>query len=497
MLQRPNSFIGTAIADQYSVHGLLGEGGFAWVFRAENASQKTVAVKVLHSSNTTALARFRREIEVLKALPLNPHVPQYFDDGVTDGGQPFLVLEYIEGRSLARAMKKRGAFQPKDAVKIVVDLCQALVGLHQLGVAHRDLKPENAMLAHQGLIKLIDFGLVRDAQGILQLLEQESHHDQTPVFSMDIDRLKVAGTPEYMAPEQFSDAFETSHGSARTDTWSDVFSLGVILYELIAKNVPFPIEHDPDNVDFTKKLVRYIRWRLSITDDKIPKCKAMDAALESIVHKTLRRDPRQRQANAQMLKNNLQQYLRTGRGISRSYGARTVNMQLSTGEFLKQTSGLRIDPESETTGVASPEDQRSTPPPSEIYTDDPDSMERGPDDIARPIIIISETSKNANEEPLETRGGDRKHIDSETENSPLEGHRGRSPDRHDTATDDVETGDSMRRTLLDLPPVRHGEYPDDETDDHDDSETRQTHESNGSSLEIQGPDGSDPENEPS
>jgi serine/threonine protein kinase len=309
---RSRRYLGEVVSRRYMVDRLIGEGSFAWVYHARARNGEEVAVKILHSAQATAAVRFAREINVLKSLPPNPYVAQHIDHGETRDGAPLLVLEFVDGITLKLGLERRPKLAPEKAVAFLAELCQAFAGLHQLGVAHRDVKPENILLARRGGIKLIDFGLIRDAQGILKLLEEGDPIDSR-VFSEDLDRGVLAGTPEYMAPEQFSDSAVEDETDTKTDTHSDVFSLGVILWELLMGEKPFPMKEVPPK-DYAKELLRYLRGRIRLRDEDIPPIPGIDGALASIVRKALRRDPKRRQPDSRVLMDDLLRYLETGEG---------------------------------------------------------------------------------------------------------------------------------------------------------------------------------------
>ena len=311
----PEQYLDEIIGSWYRIDRLVGVGGYAWVYHANSTAGKEVALKVLHSGRPTAGLRFDREIRVLRALPVNPSVAQYIDHGRTPDGRPFLALEYVEGMTLKASMRRVPRLPQGMAAELLSQICRAFSGLHELGVAHRDVKPANILLPRRGGIKLIDFGLIRDAQGLLSLLE-ETHHQKVRVFEAEIDQWLLAGTPEYMAPEQFTDALE-SDGPGRTDTWSDVFSLGVILFQLLTGDKPFPMPRRSERGPrCASEQRRYARWRSALTDAETPRCPGVDPALESILRRTLRCDPRQRQRDARMLEADLIDYLSSGSGLS-------------------------------------------------------------------------------------------------------------------------------------------------------------------------------------
>lgn len=320
---------------------LVGLGSFAWVYHAYTRDGREVAVKILHSVEPTARVRFAREILVLKALPSTPSLVRYVDHGYTPDGWPLLVLEFVDGISLKEGIARCSTLAPGKAAAFLAELCEAFVGLHQLGVAHRDVKPENILLARAGGIKLIDFGLIRDAQGILKLLEQDDPLERQ-LFAQELDQSVLVGTPEYMAPEQFSDATMDSLEESRTDTWSDVYSLGVILYQLLSGWKLYPMREVTDE-EYPAEILRYMQWRIEQTDSELPQCPGIDEALESILRKALRRDPRQRQPDARDLLDDFVRYLESGEGVVQADETHTFIVSL------EQLMKLQSERDAETT----------------------------------------------------------------------------------------------------------------------------------------------------
>lgn len=328
-----NRYLGETVLGRWTLKERIGAGSFAWVYRATDG-ERDVAVKLLHQREEAAELRFAREIEVLRALPPNPHVVEYVDHGLTDDGHPIVVLELIRGMTLEEGLKRIPKQESKKAAGVLVEICEAFIDLHELGVAHRDVKPENILLSIDGRTKLIDFGLIRDAQGILRLLEKEDLLHQR-VFSAELDQHLLIGTAEYMAPEQFTDADMDDLSEGMTDTWTDVFSLGVIGHQLLTREKPFPMK-TVSREEYPREFLRYYRWRIEMTDEEVPKRAGADPALDSIIARALRRNPRQRQPTARALMQDLTSYLETGDGVYFDDNRHTVAAQVDLHETMSK-----------------------------------------------------------------------------------------------------------------------------------------------------------------
>jgi serine/threonine protein kinase len=232
--ERGNLARGHVIAGRYRVEGKLGAGGIGVVYRAAQLPlERPVAVKVLHEDLLELRelrARFEREARVLSALS-HPHVVAISDYGI-DGDRPFLAMELLEGRSLEDVVHE-DPLDPDRALKIATQLLRGLAFAHQKGIAHRDLKPANVFLVKMGddgeHAKLLDFGLAR-------MVENEGPHDVAATLLTK--RGVVFGTPAYMSPEQAS--------GAAVDERSDVYSMGVLLFELLAGRRPFVADTRPE-----------------------------------------------------------------------------------------------------------------------------------------------------------------------------------------------------------------------------------------------------------
>ena len=201
----------------YRVMEQLGQGGMATVYKAYHASlDRYVAMKVLHPAfreDPSFTARFTREARVVAKLE-HPHIVPIYDYSEFEG-QPYLVMKFIEGETL-KARLARGPLSAEEAVRVVDAVGAALSYAHSKGILHRDIKPSNVLLAPDGGIYLADFGLARIAQSGESTLSSDM----------------LLGTPHYISPEQ-------AQGKKDLDAGTDIYSLGVVMYELAVGRVPF------------------------------------------------------------------------------------------------------------------------------------------------------------------------------------------------------------------------------------------------------------------
>lgn len=198
---------------------LLGRGGMGAVYKAKQTSlDRVVALKVINPeilSNQNLVDRFSREAKALARLN-HPHIVSVYDFGNIDG-MCYLVMEYVDGTDLRRLLANKDV-TPEHALQVVPQICEALQFAHDQGIVHRDIKPENILIDKRGKIKIADFGLAK------LLTETEAQDNLTTTR-------QVMGTLKYMAPEQME-------GAALIDHRADIYSLGVVFYELLTGEVP-------------------------------------------------------------------------------------------------------------------------------------------------------------------------------------------------------------------------------------------------------------------
>jgi eukaryotic-like serine/threonine-protein kinase len=215
---------GTVLGERYRIEEVIGQGGMGTVYRAQHLTLgKTFAVKVLKTLHTTRpdfVARFQREA-VSAGQIHHPGIVDVFDFGRAVEGSFYCVMEYLSGETLAERLSRQGALPVGEAIRIGRDMALALAAAHTQGIFHRDIKPENVLLVPQpgapDAVKIVDFGIARLAE--------------TARDSRETGEGMIFGTPQYMSPEQASGLSQ--------DARADVYSLGVVLWELLAGAPPF------------------------------------------------------------------------------------------------------------------------------------------------------------------------------------------------------------------------------------------------------------------
>ncbi len=273
---------GDVLGGRYEILQMLGEGGMGSVYKAmDRELDRPVALKLIRpelAANPSILARFKQEL-LLAHQVTHRNVIRIYDLGDADGVK-FISMEFVEGKDLRGLMEEKKKFSPEEAVEITEQICRALEATHNVGVIHRDLKPQNIMRDGTGRILLMDFGLARNIQG--DGMTQSG---------------ALVGTMEYMSPEQAL--------AKDLDQRSDLFTLGLILYELLTGKTPYSAE------SVVASLIKRTQERaipVSDHDGTIPQ------PLSNIVSKCLERDPKLRYQNAAELLHDLDLY--SGKGAA-------------------------------------------------------------------------------------------------------------------------------------------------------------------------------------
>ena len=265
------------LGERYNVDRSVGRGGMAQVYEGtDTVLGRTVAIKVLapqYARDEAFVARFRREAQAVARLN-HPGVVSVYDTG-SDDGVHYIVMEYVPGRTLAQVLEQEGRLQPERAAEIARSVAQALAFAHSAGIIHRDVKPGNIMLGSSGGVKVMDFGIARALSS--QTLTQTA---------------TVLGTASYLSPEQ-------AQGEA-LDARSDIYSLGVVLYEMLTGRPPFSGD--------TPVAVAYKHVR---EDPVLPSTLAPEVTpdLEAIVMKAMAKNAANRYATSQEMAEDLDRYL--------------------------------------------------------------------------------------------------------------------------------------------------------------------------------------------
>jgi serine/threonine-protein kinase len=254
--------IGTVLSGRYRLEAKLGSGGMSTVYLAsDDTLDRPVAVKVMHremSEQEDQLQRFRQEARAVAKLT-HPNVVSVIDAG-EDGGYPYIVFEYIKGETLKQRIGRVGALDTQEAIAYAIEVARGLGVAHARNMVHRDIKPQNVLIDEEGRAKLTDFGISRQ-------LEQDG------VTATG----RVLGTTDYVAPEQ-------AMGKA-VDPRSDIYSLGVVLYEMLVGQVPF---HADSQVGVAMK---HVNEELPDVQRRRPEA---SAAVALVVERATAKDPAER-----------------------------------------------------------------------------------------------------------------------------------------------------------------------------------------------------------
>jgi beta-lactam-binding protein with PASTA domain/predicted Ser/Thr protein kinase len=262
------------LAGRYEIDTVLGQGGMAKVFKGtDRVLGRTVAVKVLSpqfSGDDNFVSRFRREAQSAAGLN-HPNIVSVYDTG-NQNDVHYIVMEYIEGRTLRDVIRQEGPIHPHRAIEVGEALARALAAAHQAGLVHRDVKPGNIMFTRDGEVKVTDFGIARTSSG--DTLTQTA---------------AVLGTASYLSPEQ-------AQGTS-VDARSDIYSVGCVLYEMLTGRPPFTGD-SPVSIAYKH-----------VKEDPVPPARMnpdIPASLEAVVMKCMAKNPDNRYQTAQELREDLE-----------------------------------------------------------------------------------------------------------------------------------------------------------------------------------------------
>jgi eukaryotic-like serine/threonine-protein kinase len=326
MATTPNVLI-----DRYEVGRLLGSGGMAEVYEGhDRLLARRVAIKVLlsqYARDPAFLTRFKREAQAAASLS-HPNIVGVYDTGVQNGTN-FIVMEYVEGRTLRDVIRNEGPLMPERAAEIAADVCNALAAAHARGLIHRDVKPGNVMLTPDGTVKVMDFGIARATTS--ETITQTS---------------AVIGTAQYISPEQ-------AQGQT-VDFRSDLYSLGCCLYEMLTGVVPF-----------TGATPVAIAYRHVREDPTPPRQLNPDVspALEAVVLKAMAKNPDERYQTAVEFRQDLDR-VRAGRDVLAGAAGEAPTVALgrtASGQDAQQTAMLGTVPPGGTMGSGYPYGEYAEP----------------------------------------------------------------------------------------------------------------------------------------
>jgi tRNA A-37 threonylcarbamoyl transferase component Bud32 len=279
-----SALVGTQLGGRYRLDAQVGAGGMSTVYRAFDATlERRVAIKLMHrdiAADQDQLERFRREARAVAQLS-HPHIVGVIDAGEEDG-RPYIVFEYVEGETLKERIRRFGRLPVDEAIAYAIEIARALGAAHARGIVHRDVKPQNVLVDEEGSAKVTDFGIAR---------------------SMDDSGLtaegRVLGTTDYVSPEQ-----ALGHD---VNGQSDIYSLGIVLYEMLTGDVPF---HGENQVSVAMK---HVREDLPDVKKRRPE---ITAGLAAILDRMTCKDLRKRYPDALTLQADLEEAL--GRELNRT-----------------------------------------------------------------------------------------------------------------------------------------------------------------------------------
>jgi serine/threonine protein kinase len=331
-----DTLIGTLFDGRYKVVRKLGAGGMANVYLAEDQELgRRVAIKILndrHANDEQFVERFRREAKNAAALS-HPNIVSIYDRGEAEGTY-YIAMEFLEGRSLKELIVQRGPAPVTVSVEYARQILSALRFAHRHGIVHRDIKPHNVLVDSEGRVKVTDFGIAR--AGVSEMTEAGS----------------IVGTAQYLSPEQ-------ARGTD-VDQRSDLYSLGIVLYELLTGTLPFTGDTP---VEIAMKHLSTVPEAPSARRPEVPR------DLDLIVTRALAKDPSDRYQSAEEMEADLERFLR-GAAVSPETEESATQIMRAPTQPLAATAATMIAPPRRTTQLP--------PPPPPVYYDLEEPIHRRP-----------------------------------------------------------------------------------------------------------------------
>jgi serine/threonine-protein kinase len=336
-----DSLVGQVLDGRYRVDSLIAHGGMATVYLGtDRRLDRVVALKVMHpelARHNEFVSRFIREAKTAAKLT-HPNIVAVFDQSA-DGGHVYLVMEYVDGQTLRELLSDRGRFTPREALEILAPVLSALGAAHRAGMVHRDVKPENVLIGGEGTyahaVKVADFGLARSAAAGATV----------SLAGM------IVGTASYLAPEQVK--------SGVCDARSDVYSSGIVLYEMLTGDKPF-VADSPIQVAY-----RHVHDEVPRPSASVP---GLDPALDALVARATAKNPDERPADANVFHAEVLRTIGSLPDAALDFGALPEDADpdnTATAEFAalanqRTTARTRMMP--------APEATRAVPPPPPLPT---------------------------------------------------------------------------------------------------------------------------------
>lgn len=324
---------GEIIEGKYRIVRLIGEGGMGAVYEGENTRiHRRVAIKVLHqgvAENQEAVQRFEREAQAAGRIG-NDHILEVLDLGELPNGDRYMVMEYLDGEPLSERIRTVGRMRPEEVAQLMIQVLAGLKAAHDAGIVHRDLKPDNVFVLKEkagkrDFVKLIDFGISK----FQPLSGSEMKMTRTGT---------VMGTPYYMSPEQAS-------GSRDADHRSDLYAVGVMLYEAVVGRVPF------DAPTFNQLLFQIVLSDPAPPQELVPD---LDPAFANLIAKAMARDAEHRFQSASELSDALTSWLKTGASVS-VRPASPINPLIGRAAMASAPKLAAVNSKTSANGFATPE----------------------------------------------------------------------------------------------------------------------------------------------